>query len=124
MTKPEKNELTVAIGLRLRTERHRRRLSLSQLSARTDGALSKSCISNYEHGIRRFGLEGAEILGRALGDVAPTYLLCLDDNDPLSDAERTLLARYRASSVRRQARILATAESEAARSQGQCAHAA
>ncbi|SDX54472.1 hypothetical protein [Thiocapsa roseopersicina] len=115
-TETKKNELTAAIGLRLRAERHRRRLSLSQLAARTDGAISKSCISNYEHGIRR--------LGRALGDVTPTTSYVSTTTTPLSDAERTLLARYRASNVRRQARILAAAESEATRSQGQCAHAA
>ena len=86
MTKPEKNELSVAIGLRLRAERHRLKLSLSRLSARTGDTLSKSRISNYEQGIRRIGLEGAVILGRALGDVSPAYLLGLDDSDPLSSA--------------------------------------
>jgi transcriptional regulator with XRE-family HTH domain len=71
MSETKKDALAVAFGLRLRAERHRMQLSLSVLSARTDNALSKSRISNYEQGIRRLGLEEAVILARALGDVSP-----------------------------------------------------
>lgn len=108
----------------MRAERHRLKLSLSQLAARTGNTLSKSRISNYEQGIRRLHLEGAVTLGRSLGDVSPAYLLGLDDSDPLSSAEHHLLAIFRESKPRGQALIVSTAETEAARSQGQCAQAA
>lgn len=124
MSETKKDELAIAIGLRLRAERHRLKLSLSRLSARTGDTLSKSRISNYEQGIRRIGLEGAVILGRALGDVSPAYLLGLDDSDPLSSAEHRLLALFRESKPRGKTLIISTAETEAARSQGQCAQAA
>ena len=120
----EKDELSAAIGLRLRTERHRRKLSLSQLAALTDDILGKSRISNYEQGIRRMGLEESVILGRALGDVSPAYLLCLDDSDPLTDEDHHLLALFRASDKRGRAMIASVAESEAARSHGQRTQAA
>jgi transcriptional regulator with XRE-family HTH domain len=119
-----KDELSAAIGLRLRAERHRRKWSLSQLAARTADILAKSRISNYEQGIRRMGLEEAVILARALGDVSHVYLLCLDDSDPLSTAEHDLLALYRASDKRGRAMIASVAESEADRSHGQQAQAA
>lgn len=120
----EKDELSAAIGLRLRTERHRRKLSLSQLAALTDDRLAKSRISNYEQGIRRMGLEESVMLARALGDVSPVYLLCLEDSDPLSSDEINLLALYRASDIRGRAMIASVAESEAARSHGQRTQAA
>jgi transcriptional regulator with XRE-family HTH domain len=118
-----KDELSAAIGLRLRAERQRAQLSLSQLAART-GKLSKSRISNYEQGIRRMGLEEAVILARALRDASPTYLLCLDDSDPLTIDERHLMDLYRASDKPGQAMIASVAESEADRSHGQRAQAA
>lgn len=120
----EKNELSAAIGLRLRTERHRRNLSLSQLSALTGDTLAKSRISNYEQGIRRMGLEESVILGRALDGVSPVYLLCLEDSDPLPSDELNLLALYRSSDKRGRAVIASVAESESARSQGRQAQAA
>jgi transcriptional regulator with XRE-family HTH domain len=112
---PEKDELSSAIGLRLRAERHRLKLSLSQLSALTGDTLAKSRISNYEQGIRRLGLEESMILARALGDVSPVYLLCLEDNDPLSSDELNLLALYRASDKRGRTMIVQTARAEADR---------
>ena len=121
---PENNELSVAIGLRLRAERHRRKLSLAQLAARTGDTLAKSRISNYEQGIRRLGLEEAVILARALGGVSPVYLLCLEDVDPLTCSEHNLLACFRASDERGQAMIVSIAEAEATRSDGRQAHAA
>jgi transcriptional regulator with XRE-family HTH domain len=120
----EKNDLSAAIGSRLRGERQRRKLSLSQLAALTDDILAKSRISNYEQGIRRMGLEEAVILARALGDVSPVYLLCLEDSDPLPSDELDLLAFYRASDKRGRAVIASVAESEADRSKGQQAQAA
>jgi transcriptional regulator with XRE-family HTH domain len=117
----EKDELSAAIGLRLRAERHRLKLSLSQLAAMTGDQLSKSRISNYEQGIRRMGLEEAEILCRALGDVPPTYLLCIDDRDPLSSAERELLKLFRESDARGRTMLLSLAKAEAVRTHGQTA---
>ncbi|SDX60217.1 helix-turn-helix domain-containing protein [Thiocapsa roseopersicina] len=111
----EKNELSAAIGLRLRAERHRRKLSLSQLAALTGDILSKSRISNYEQGTRRMGIEEAVLLARALGDVSPVYLMCLEDSDPLPIDEINLLTLYRASDERGRAMIDSVAESEADR---------
>ena len=121
---PENNELSVAIGLRLRAERHRRKLSLARLAARTGDTLGKSRISNYEQGTRRLGLEEAVILARALGGVSPVYLLCLEDVDPLTCSEHNLLACFRASDERGQAMIVSIAEAEATRSDGRQAQAA
>lgn len=91
---PRNIDLTKRIGQRLRTARHDQKLSLSELSARTE-SLSKSRISNYEQGIRRMGLEEAQELAVALGTVTPTYLLCLEDTDPLTPRERDLVLYYR-----------------------------
>jgi transcriptional regulator with XRE-family HTH domain len=99
------------IGQRLRAARQAQGLSLSDLSGRT-GSLSKSRISNYEQGIRRMGLEEAQELALALGSVTPTYLLCLDDTDPLSADERALVERYRQADVRGRETILRVAETQ------------
>ena len=88
-------ELTQRIGNRLREARHSLQLSLSELAERT-GCYSKSRISNYEQGLRRMGLEESLILSAALGTVTPTWLLCLDNDSPLTAEESALLARYRA----------------------------
>jgi len=87
-------DLTKRIGQRLRAARQDQKLSLSELSSRTE-SLSKSRISNYEQGIRRMGLEEAQELAVALGTVTPTYLLCLEDTDPLSLRERQLVEYFR-----------------------------
>jgi transcriptional regulator with XRE-family HTH domain len=113
--------LSAAIGLRLRAERHRRKLSLSQLAALTGDILAKSRISNYEQGIRRMGIEESVMLARALGDVSPVYLLCLDDSDPLTSAERELLKQFRESDARGRTMLLSLAEAEAVRTHGQAA---
>ena len=105
-------DLTKKIGQRLRAARQAQGLSLSDLSGRT-GSLSKSRISNYEQGIRRMGLEEAQELALALGSVTATYLLCLDDKDPLSEEERCLLERYRDSDPRGRETILKVAEGQA-----------
>jgi transcriptional regulator with XRE-family HTH domain len=104
-------DLTKKIGQRLRSARQMLGLSLSELSNLT-GALSKSRISNYEQGIRRMGLEEARQLATALVSVTPTYLLCLEDTDPLSKEERTLVERYRQADPRGRETILKVAEAE------------
>lgn len=98
-------DLTKRIGQRLRAARQEQKLSLSDLSSRTN-SLSKSRISNYEQGIRRMGLEEAHELSVALGTVTPTYLLCLDDKDPLSPQERQLVDYFRQTDDRGRETIL------------------
>ena len=108
---PAEMDLTKKIGQRLRTARQSRGLSLSELSNLT-GVLSKSRISNYEQGIRRMGLEEAQQLAAALVSVTPTYLLCLEDTDPLSNEERVLVERYRQADSRGRETILKVAEAQ------------
>lgn len=84
-------ELSTQIGARLRAERKAQNLSLSELSERTNGQLSKSRISNYEQGIRRMGLEESRILSEALGTVSPMYLLCLEDEQEIETLRRCYL---------------------------------
>lgn len=109
---PVEMDLTKKIGQRLRAARQAQGLSLSELSNRT-GTLSKSRISNYEQGIRRMGLEEAQELAHALGTVTPTYLLCLENTDPLSESERVLVAQYRKADDRGRDTILRVAEVQA-----------
>lgn len=104
-------DLTKRIGQRLRAARHEQKLSLADLASRTN-ALSKSRISNYEQGIRRMGLEEAHVLSVALGTVTPTYLLCLDDKDPLSPQERQLVEYFRQTDERGKDTILKIAVGE------------
>lgn len=101
--------LTQRIGERIRGERRRLGWSLRELADRTDGTLEKSRISNYEQGIRRPSIEVATQLAEIFGTVSATWLLCLDDSDPLSDAEHRLLALYRAADARGQAIIFSIA---------------
>ena len=44
------------------------------MAERTDGAYSKSRISNYEQGLRRLSVEAAQVVGAALGNVMGAYL--------------------------------------------------
>jgi transcriptional regulator with XRE-family HTH domain len=104
-------DLTKKIGQRLREARQAQRLSLAELAARTK-SLSKSRISNYEQGIRRMGLEEAQVLAAALGTVTPIYLLCLDENDPLSASERDLVELYRVADPRGKETIMHIAETQ------------
>ncbi|MFD2112340.1 helix-turn-helix domain-containing protein [Thiorhodococcus fuscus] len=106
-------DLTKQIGQRLRAARQEQKLSLSDLSGRTN-SLSKSRISNYEQGIRRMGLEEAHELSVALGTVTPTYLLCLDDKDPLSPQERQLVELCRQTDDRGRETLIKLAEAEVA----------
>ncbi|MCU0833175.1 MAG: helix-turn-helix transcriptional regulator [Chromatiaceae bacterium] len=106
-------ELTKRIGARLRSVRHSQGLTLGELSDRTR-VLSKSRISNYEQGLRRMGLEEAELLAAALGTVSATYLLCLDDRDVLSGPERALVDLFRRTDARGRESILRLAQLQAA----------
>ena len=107
--------LSRKIGERLRMARTAQGLSLSQLSALTDGALLKSRISNFEQGIRRPSVEVAVMLADVLQDVSPAYLLCLDigSDDELSPDETRLLHRFRKADARGRAMLLAVAAQQA-----------
>lgn len=107
--------ITMQIGERLREARQRQRLSLRELSMKTGCELSKSRISNYEQGLRRLGLEEAQILSEALGDVSTAYLLCMDDASPWTPQERDLIRFYRACDARGQDLITMIASTEAER---------
>lgn len=67
---------TTEIGFRIRAARRDAGLSLTDLATKT-GCMQKSAISNYEQGMRRPGLEQAEILARALG-VSARWLLAME----------------------------------------------
>ena len=103
MTKADQ-ALTRTIGQRLRAAREARGLSLSQLADLTGGLYSKPRISNYEQGLRRVTIEGAQILSQALGNVAVAHILWVDDHCAASPEETALLAGFRtlASSDRQQ----------------------
>lgn len=58
------------------------------------------------------GLEEAQELALALGTVTPTYLLCLDDKDPLSSEERELVDFFRQTDDRGRETILRLAARE------------
>jgi transcriptional regulator with XRE-family HTH domain len=100
------------IGDRLRAIRNDRGLSLSQLSERTGGAFSKSRISNYEQGIRRLSIEGAQILADALGEVSAAHLLCLDEEASWSADEQRLINCFRQADQRGKRAIMDTVDSE------------
>jgi transcriptional regulator with XRE-family HTH domain len=104
--------LSREIGERLRTARRARGLSLNELSALTDRLYSKSRISNYEQGLRRLSVEGAQVLARALGNVSAAYLLCLDGESgfALSADELELLETYRRTDPDGRRRVLDSAE--------------
>jgi transcriptional regulator with XRE-family HTH domain len=74
------------IGERIRTAREHYNLSHKALAALTDGAISASRLANYESGLRRPGIEEAEALARALGDVSAAWLLTLEDGSPSASA--------------------------------------
>ena len=104
MTEAER-AIIKAIGARLPGQRQAIGISLSELSERTGGALSKSRISNYEQGIRRMGVEEAEVLAAALGTVHPAFLLGLDSEGPITTHEYAVLEAYRALEPQAQAMI-------------------
>jgi len=100
------------IGDRLRAIRNDRGLSLSQLSELTGGAFSKSRISNYEQGIRRLSIEGAQILADALGGVTAAHLLCLDEEPSWSGDEQRLINCFRQADERGKRAIMDRVDSE------------
>ncbi|MBK1632846.1 hypothetical protein CKO31_19255 [Thiohalocapsa halophila] len=101
-------ELTREIGRRLRAARHARGLSLAGLAALTDGLYGKSRISNYEQGLRRPSVEGAQALAEALGNVSAAYLLCLEGGEAtaMSAEEMRLLDAFRRADADWQQRVL------------------
>ncbi len=58
------------------------------------------------------GLEEAQELSIALGTVTPTYMLCLDDTDPLTAQERQLVEYCRQSDDRGRETIMKLAKLE------------
>lgn len=69
---------THLIGERIRSARERHRLSHEDLAAGTAGQITASRLRNYEEGIRRPGIEEAEAMAEAFGDVSAAWLLTLD----------------------------------------------
>jgi len=110
---PEAEALSAKIGLRLRAARKAQKLSLQKLAGLTGGALSKSRISNYEQGLRRLGIEEAQLLAKALATVSATYLLRLNDDEMLDAQEQELLQWFRETDDRGRETILRVAESQA-----------
>lgn len=104
-------KLNEEIGQRLRAARHGQKLSLAQLSARTNG-LSKSRISNYEQGLRRMGIEEAIELSQALGGVTPAYLLCIEGDSALDAEEWQLINGFRSTDERGRRTILSVIEAQ------------
>lgn len=78
---------------------------------RLGGVLSKSRISNYEHGLRRLGIEEARLLAETLSTVSATYLLCLEDEEP-NQQEKELLRCFQESDDRGRETIFALAKSQ------------
>ncbi len=69
---------SLEIGSRIREARTQRAWTLDELSLFTDRAITPSRLANYENGIRRPGIEEAEALATAFGDVSAAWLLTLD----------------------------------------------
>lgn len=69
--------LTRRIGMRLRSARQARGLSMKQVSQLTGGRLGVSRIANFENGTRRPSIESAVMLAAALGNIPVPELLCL-----------------------------------------------
>lgn len=67
------------IGSRIREARTQHAWTLDELSLFTNRAITPSRLANYEHGIRRPGIEEAEALANAFGDVSAAWLLTLDE---------------------------------------------
>jgi hypothetical protein len=76
----------------------------------TDGAYSKSRISNYGQGLRRLSVEAAQTLAEVLGVVSAAHLLFVEDDPPaLSDEETELLGSFPAADAEGRAWLLACA---------------
>lgn len=83
------------VGQRIKEMREERDWSLTDLEKKTGSKLLKSRLSNYEQGTRLPGPAEALVLGEAF-KVTASYILCLDDEMPLSPIERDLLRDFRA----------------------------
>lgn len=81
-------DIAKQIGERIKKARESKDLSLSGLSALTNGVLSKARIGNYERGIRTPGPTEILLLSAALGERA-AYLMCID-----TEKERELLEYF------------------------------
>ena len=90
----EQAEHATTPGERLRASRTATGWSLTELSQRTGGRLSKSRISNYEQGLRQMSPDVAAMLAEALESVTAPWLLC-EDTPALSPEEARLLAAWR-----------------------------
>lgn len=75
-------------------------------------ASSGLCISNYEQGIRRLGIEEAQILAESLATVSASYLLFLDHEEFLGAQEADLHRCFRRMDERGRETILGLAESQ------------
>ncbi len=109
----KRDQISAEIGARLRAARHAQNLSLAALSARTDPPIMQSRISNYEQGLRRMGLEAADSIARALGDISVAQLLGLDGVSPWTEQEVRLLDAFRATDERGRTAIIGVAKAEA-----------
>ena len=69
---------SLEIGSRIRAARTRHAWTLEELSRFTDRAITPSQLANYENGLRRPGIEEAEALPNAFGDVSAAWILTLD----------------------------------------------
>lgn len=91
------------IGERLKKARGKR--TLADVAKNTK-KLTITRISNYERGQRTPGPEEAIELARALGNITPAEVLCVDDASNLSSVERQLLSYFRSTDARGQATIV------------------
>ena len=107
--------LTRRIGMRLRSARQARGLSMKQVSQLTGGRLGVSRIANFENGTRRPSIESAVMLAAALGNIPVPELLCLGgESAALRSDEARLLHRFRAVDPGKRRDILIAAAAVAA----------
>jgi transcriptional regulator with XRE-family HTH domain len=101
------------IGARLRAARRELKLTRAGLSALTDPPPIDTRIRNYEQGRRRRGLEEAQNLAAALGNITAISLLGLDLDSTFTDREWKLVEQFRTIDDRGRAALLAVAREEA-----------
>lgn len=71
---------TRLIGRQIRETRERHSLSHTDLSDRSAGLVTPSRLATFEYWIRRPGIDKAEAIAGAIGDVSAAWLLPLTDN--------------------------------------------
>lgn len=96
-------------GQRLRSARKAKALTLDELAATT--GLGASRISNYEQGLRYMDPDVAHHLARVLG-VRASWLMCVDDDDNMTPAERALLLKFRQTDKRGKQMIQSVADTQ------------